>query len=163
MQKIIVIGCPGAGKTTFAQKLAKKTGLPLVHLDAIWHKPDKTHISREEFDLRLSAVLSQDAWIIDGDYSRTLERRFLACDTVILFDLPTEVCIKGAISRLGKSRTSMPWIDYELDPQLKMQIEQYKTQNLPAVRDLILKYGQQKNVLVFHSREAAEEFLNEVN
>ena len=163
MQKIIVIGCPGAGKTTFAQKLAKKTGLPLVHLDAIWHKPDKTHISREEFDLRLSAVLSQDAWIIDGDYSRTLERRFLACDTVILFDLPTKVCIKGAISRLGQARPDMPWIDCELDPHLKMQIEQYKTQNLPAVRDLILKYGQQKNVLVFHSREAAEEFLNEVN
>lgn len=163
MQKIIVIGCPGAGKTTFAQKLAKKTGLPLVHLDAIWHKPDKTHISREEFDLRLSAVLSQDAWIIDGDYSRTLERRFLACDTVILFDLPTEVCIGGALSRLGQARPDMPWIDDELDPQLKMQIEQYKTQNLPAVRDLILKYGQQKNVLVFHSREAAEEFLNEVN
>lgn len=163
MQKIIVIGCPGAGKTTFAQKLAKKTGLPLFHLDAIWHKPDKTHISREEFDLHLAAILSQDAWIIDGDYSRTLEWRFLACDTVILFDLPTEVCIGGALSRLGQARPDMPWIDCVLDPQLKMQIEQYKTQNLPAVRDLILKYGQQKNVLVFHSREAAEEFLNEVN
>ena len=100
MKKAIVIGCPGAGKTTFAQKLAKKTGLPLFHLDAIWHKPDKTHISREEFDLHLAAILSQDAWIIDGDYSRTLEWRFLACDTVILFDLPTEVCIGGALSRL---------------------------------------------------------------
>ena len=49
MKRVIVIGCPGAGKTTFAEKLRDKTGLPLYYLDAIWHKPDRTHISREEF------------------------------------------------------------------------------------------------------------------
>lgn len=50
MKRVIVIGCPGSGKTTFAEKLNKITGLPLFYLDAIWHKPDKTHIPREEFD-----------------------------------------------------------------------------------------------------------------
>ena len=49
--KIIVIGCPGSGKTTFSRGLEEKTGYPLFHLDAIWHKADRTHISREEFDL----------------------------------------------------------------------------------------------------------------
>ena len=51
MKKIIVIGCPGSGKTTFSLKLAEKIKLPLFHLDAIWHKPDRTHITREEFDI----------------------------------------------------------------------------------------------------------------
>ena len=37
MKRVIVIGCPGSGKTTFAEKLHKNTGLPLFHLDAIWH------------------------------------------------------------------------------------------------------------------------------
>ena len=69
MQKIIVIGCPGAGKTTFAQKLREATDLPLYHLDAIWHKPDRTHISRDEFDGRLGEILALDRWIIDGNYS----------------------------------------------------------------------------------------------
>lgn len=62
MKKIIVIGCPGSGKTTFAEKLRDKLGLPLFYLDAIWHKPDRTHISREEYDLRLGEILAPDEW-----------------------------------------------------------------------------------------------------
>ena len=96
MKKIIVIGCPGSGKTTFAEQLRDKLLLPLFYLDAIWHKPDRTHISREEFDARLGEMLAGESWIIDGNYSRTLERRIAACDTVIFFDLPTEICIAGA-------------------------------------------------------------------
>ena len=53
-EKAIVIGCPGSGKTTFSESLHKRTGLPLFYLDAIWHKPDRTHISREEFDKSIS-------------------------------------------------------------------------------------------------------------
>ena len=137
MKKIIVIGCPGSGKTTFSEKLCEKTALPLFYLDAIWHKPDKTHISREEFDIRLPEILSLDAWIIDGNYSRTLECRMAACDTVMLFDLPAQVCLDGAISRLGKKRYDMPWIDTELDPKLKTEILEFGDKNLPEIYALM--------------------------
>ena len=100
MKKVIVIGCPGSGKTTFAEKLSEESGLPLYYLDAIWHKPDRTHISRDDFDKRLHEILSEEKWIIDGNYSRTIELRLSACDTVFLFDLPTELCIQGATERL---------------------------------------------------------------
>ena len=103
MKRVIVIGCPGSGKTTFAEKLNKITGLPLYYLDAIWHKPDKTHIPREEFDRRLLEILATDEWIIDGEYGRTVEMRLKECDTVFLFDLPTEVCLQGVTNRLGKN------------------------------------------------------------
>mgnify|MGYP003294922809 CR=1 FL=1 len=101
---MLIVGTPGSGKTTFAEKLQKCTGLPLYYLDAIWHKPDRTHISREEYDARLAEILALDSWIIDGNYSRTIETRISACDTVFLFDLPVDVCLDGAISRLGKER-----------------------------------------------------------
>ena len=83
MKKVIVIGCPGSGKTTFAEKLSMVTSLPLYYLDAIWHKPDRTHIPREEFDTRMRENFAEDEWIIDGNYSRTIEMRLRECDTVI--------------------------------------------------------------------------------
>ena len=160
MKKIIVIGCPGSGKTTFAEKLNRKTEIPLFYLDAIWHKPDRTHIPREEFDTRLAEILALDSWIIDGNYSRTVETRLSACDTVFLFDLPTEICLDGAICRLGKGRYDMPWIDTELDPNLKEQIEAFKEKNLPDIYALLDKYKSGRTVVIFKSREEADEFLN---
>ena len=160
MKKVIVIGCPGSGKTTFAKKLGDKTGLPLYHLDAIWHKPDRTHISREEYDLRLDEILAFDSWIIDGNYSRTIESRLSACDTVFLFDLPKEICLEGAISRLGKDRYDMPWIDRELDPSFRDEIENFGSKNLPKIYTLIDRYKDGKTVIIFKSREQADEFIN---
>ncbi len=158
MKRIIVIGSPGSGKTTFSEKLQAKINLPLYYLDAIWHRADRTHISREEFDHKLSCILNKEQWIIDGNYSRTLERRIEACDTVYLFDLPSDVCLEGAIKRLGQKRIDMPWIDYELDPWLKNEIETFKTQNLPTIYKILEKYSD-KNVIIFHSRKEADDYL----
>ena len=162
MQKVMIIGCPGSGKTTFAERLQKKIGLQLFYLDAIWHRPDKTHITREEFDVRLSEILAKDSFIIDGNYSRTIERRIVECDTVFLFDLPTEVCLNGAISRLGKGRYDMPWIDTELDPKFKTEIEEFKGKNLPTIYSLLDKYKDGREIVIFKSREEADNFLLQI-
>ena len=80
--KIIVLGCSGSGKRTFSKKLHELTQLPLIHLDNIWWKKDRSHISREEFDKNLDEILQGDKWIIDDDYSRTYEARFKASGKV---------------------------------------------------------------------------------
>lgn len=160
MKKAIVIGCPGSGKTTFAEKLNKRTGLRLFYLDAIWHKPDRTHISRDEYDEILEEIFKLDEWIIDGNYSRTIEKRIKNCDTVFLFDLPTEVCLQGAVSRLGKSRYDVPWIDTELDPKFKKEIEEFSSNVLPTIYEILDKYEENKKIVIFKSREQADEYIN---
>ena len=159
MKRVIVIGCPGSGKTTFAEKLRDRSGLPLFYLDAIWHKPDRTHISREEFDACLGEILAKDAWIIDGHYSRTLERRLAACDTVVLFDLPVEECLAGAVARIGQRRPDMPWVDTALDPTLKKDIEELREKQLPVIYALIERYQAGRNIHVCKSRAQAEGLL----
>ena len=159
MRKVIVIGCPGSGKTTFAEKLNKCTGLPLYYLDAVWHKPDKTHITREEFDKRISEIFVTDEWIIDGNYKRTIEMRLKECDTVFLFDLPTDVCLQGAAERVGKERYEMPWVETEVDPEFRRFIEDFPKDTLPYIYELLEKYNKDKEIIIFHSRKQADKFI----
>ena len=162
MKRAVVIGCSGSGKSVFSRKLRDVTGLTLYYLDMIWHKPDGTNILREEFDEKLRSIISRDSWIIDGNYQRTLETRINACDTVFLFDLPTEICIEGALSRIGKRREDMPWFENELDPEFRQWIESFRTNQLPEIYKLLEKYKNSRQIVVFRTREQADKFIEKL-
>ena len=159
-QRIVILGCPGSGKSTFALKLRERTGLPLIDLDNLWWKPDRTHITREAFDIALEEVLSGERWIIDGDYSRTYEARIRACDTVIFLDYDPQTCMNGIVERVGKNRPDIPWVENRLDPELVKQVESYRRDNRPAIYELLDKYPA-KRALVFSTRIEAERWLSE--
>ena len=158
-RKIIVLGSPGSGKSTFSRKLHAVTGLPLIHLDNVWWKPDRTHISREEFDAKLAEFLQGDEWIIDGDYSRTYEVRFRACDTVIFLDLCLDQCMEGIAERIGKDRPDIPWTEREADPELIRDVEEYREKKRPVVLSLMEQYPD-KIQLRFTSRAEADGWLD---
>ena len=162
MEKVIVIGCPGSGKTVFSKKLNSLTNLPLYHLDAIWHKQDKTHITREEFDEKLLQIFNEDKWIIDGNYQRTIEMRIINCDTIFLFDLPVNICLQGVRERIGKERNDLPWIETEVDEEFKKTIENFSIVNLPIIYELLKRYQFEKHIVVFKSREDVENYLKSI-
>ena len=159
MKKVIVVGCPGSGKSTFARKLQEKTGLPPYYLGMIWHKPDKTTLTKEEFDEKLHRLIARDEWIIDGNYSRTLEPRLQACDTAFVFDLPLEVCLAGAQARVGTKRIDMPWEETELSQEFLNYILSFSQQQLPRLLQLARQYSSQKQVVFFRSRRECDDFL----
>ena len=162
MKKVIVIGCPGSGKSTVSRALHNRTGISLYHLDMMYWNADKTTVEKIVFLERLSAVLEKDEWIIDGNYGSTMELRMAACDTVIFLDYPLDVCLDGIKERRGKPRSDMPWIETEEDAEFIEFIKSYNEQQKPKVLELLEKYSD-KNIVNFKSREEADAFLNGEN
>lgn len=159
MKRVIIIGCPGSGKSTFARALAEKTGLPLHYLDQMYWNADRTTVPKEVFRARLSEVLSQrDAWIIDGNYGSTMEMRLEKCDTVFFLDYETEVCLDGIRARKGKQRPDMPWVENGEDAEFLAFVQQYNAESRPKVEALLSKYAN-RTVVVFHDRGEADAFI----
>jgi adenylate kinase family enzyme len=111
MRRVLIIGCAGAGKTTFAKKLAAKTGLPLVHLDQLYWRPGWEEPPLEKWFAILGRELERDAWILDGHMGNSIELRLRAADTVIWLDYPRWICLRRVAWRVlngfGRVRKDM--------------------------------------------------------
>ncbi len=162
MEKVMVIGCPGSGKSTFSRELHRITGLPLFYLDMLYHQSDRTISTKEEFDRQLAQILDQQQWIMDGNYGRTMSKRLTHCDTVFWLDYPLEICLQGLESRFGKPREDMPWVELEWDEEFLEFVKNFPAVNRPEIQALIETYGKDKEVIVFHSRDMAARFLEQL-
>ena len=162
MQRVIVIGCPGSGKSTFSKALHKATGLPLYHLDMMKWTAGGTYVPGHIFMERLNSALEKDAWIIDGNYASTMELRMRLCDTVFFLDYPTDICLAGIKSRKGKKRSDIPCATLEdEDLEFVESIRNYNSVNRPAVMELLRKYSH-KHSIIFKNRNDADEFLSQI-
>lgn len=157
MRRVLILGCPGSGKSHFARRLADITGLPLHYLDLLWHKPDRTTFSQAEFDLALVHILEEDRWILDGNYQRTLPKRLARCDTVFLFDLSLADCLAGAVARIGHKRPDLPWLETELGPEFRDWIINFKQDRLPGILALLAETNCAK--IIFKSHAEADAYL----
>lgn len=104
MQRIIVIGPCGAGKSTLATMLAARLGLPLYHMDKLNWRPGWVESSKAEIRGRLATILSTERWIIDGNYSGTLAERIARADTIIYLDFPIRLCLWRVMKRVWRYR-----------------------------------------------------------
>ena len=100
MERILIIGCGGAGKSTLARQLGEKLKLPVVHLDSIFWLPNWVERNRDEFDELVRQELMKQTWIMDGNFNRTLPERVKYCDTIIYLDFSRMACLLGVLKRI---------------------------------------------------------------
>lgn len=165
MERIIIIGSCGAGKSTLAIKLSKKLGLPLVHLDKIKFVSNWQERPKEEFDKLLICELEKPRWIIDGNYNRTIPLRMQYCDTVVFLDFPRLVCLWGVVTRVikyhGKTRPDMGGNCPErFDLEFLKFVWQFKTKHRNRYLEMLAN-AKDKKVVILKNRKQVKRFLEE--
>ena len=100
MERILIIGCGGAGKSTLARQLGEKLNLPVVHLDKLFWKPGWVESVPEEIDAKIFAEMGKPRWIMDGNFNRTMPERVKRCDTIIYLDFSRVTCLMGVLKRV---------------------------------------------------------------
>ena len=165
MERVMIIGCGGAGKSTLARQLGEKTGLPVVHLDQIWWAPGNwKHMEREEFDARLLEEMEKPQWILDGNFNRTIEMRLKKCDTVIYLDFNRVACLlswlKRVVSNWGHARIDMaPGCQEWFDPEMAGWIWNFNKKNRENYYRL-LNEAEGVETIVLKNRRMVRRFLN---
>lgn len=157
-KKIIVIGCPGSGKSYFSKQLSKRLNIPLYHLDNIYWKKDKTTVTRELLIEHIENIMQRDRWIIDGNYFSTLEPRIKACESAIFLDFETSQCLEGIEERVGIPRDDMPWVEDEVSEELVAMVQAFSEEIRPQILALLERY-EEKEIIILKNRMASTKYL----
>lgn len=153
-KKIIVIGCSGSGKTTFSRQLHDIIGIPVFHLDYYNFNDYGSSIDREDFIKIQNNIMSSENWIIDGNYFGTLELRISRADLVFFFDMPTDLCVKGAVERTHRFELRC---DLPVNDELISFINGFNVKVKPKILCLLNTY--KPKIVVFNSYEQVDDFL----
>ena len=160
MKKVLVIGCPGSGKSTFSRVLGESLGIEVCHLDNLFWNADKTTVEKAVFLERLEKELEKDTLIIDGNFGSTMDMRMSWCDTVFFLDMPCELCLESVRGRIGKARPDIPWIETEEDAEFMEYIENFKKEHRPHILERIEKH--KKDTVIFTSRHEVDSYIEEL-
>src|SRR3989338_536870 len=93
MNKILIIGSPGSGKSTFANKLGNILNRKIIHLDKLYYKSGWIAVPKNKWQEIVKNLLLKEQWIMDGNYRGTIDMRLEVADTVILFDFNKFLCL----------------------------------------------------------------------
>ena len=168
MQRITICGNSGSGKSTFSEKLATVSGLPVYHIDLLQFQPGWRKTPAEEFAKVHNEWLAKPNWIIEGvgDW-HPLKKRFEASDTIIYFDFPVEYCLQNAQERLEKDKISPnPYIPAnspyaaKADKQEEV-IQFFQKEWRPKILVLMESLREGRNLFVLTEPEALNNFLAE--
>lgn len=166
MRRILVIGSGGAGKSTVATRLGQLLNLEVFHLDKFYWRPGWIKPSPEEWLQTVNELIARDSWIIDGNYSGTLELRLQRCDTIVFLDMPRLLCLWRIVNRnLRYRRGGRPDMTEgcleKLDWEFMSWVWDYSRRSRPKIVKLIREHANGKRVVWLRSKADVRKFLSD--
>ena len=163
MKRVIIVGSGGSGKSTFSRQLGEITGLPVIHLDTLFWKPNWTSTPKDEWAEIVRCEIAKPEWIMDGNFGGTREMRIQAADTIFVLDPPRWLCIYRIFKRLAlyhnKKRPDMAEGCHEkIDWEFIMWVWNYKSTSRVRLLNELETHGE-KNIVILKSRREVAEFL----
>lgn len=159
-QRIAIVGSGGSGKSTFAERLGARTGLPVTHLDEVYWKPGWVEPDKDEWIEVQRQLAAADRWIIDGNHGSTIDVRFSRADTVVFLDIPRSVCLRGILYRhFFSKKLQAEGCPNRLDRDFLKWVWQFPNESRPRLIDGFARHPHLR-VVVIHSRDQMDAALD---
>jgi len=167
MKRVLVLGNSGSGKSSFAEELADKLGIPCIHLDSHYWKPNWNPTPKEEWPSMVRQLIAEDKWVMDGNYSTTLEERIQRADTAIYLRVNRLVAfwrvIRRRIAHRGKVRAELPEGCYEkIDFEFLKWIWNHPKRAKRSTFPILEKYSDSEKTVLYLDSKETQEFLDSV-
>ena len=164
MQRVLIIGSSGSGKSTFARKLSTKEGLPIIYLDQHYFDKNWVEPSKEVWGKRVEALSQRESWIMDGNYGGTMDIRIARADTIIFLNLPVWICLFRILKRWvqyrGQVRPGAAEGCYEkMDLQFIHYVATYPITRRPGILKKLATLENKKQIYILNSRKAIRDFF----
>lgn len=167
MKKVLVIGSSGSGKSTFASRLGEILKLPVIHMDMLFWHPNWVETPKDEWRKVVEKSVQGESWVMDGNYSATMDLRLPVCDTVIFLETPRIICVYRILKRVVTykkgSRPDIPeGCDEKFDWDFVKIVWNYPIRSKPKIEALLKKLASEKKVIRLKSTKEIENFLTEL-
>ncbi|RYD82480.1 MAG: AAA family ATPase [Verrucomicrobiaceae bacterium] len=167
MQRVLVLGCSGAGKTTLTLAIGQKLGLPVIHLDAHYWNPGWVDTPADEWPKKVSKLVEGERWVMDGNYSNTLDMRLERCDTAIFVDRSRFTCLWRVLKRRlifhGRTRPDLPaGCPEQMDWEFLCWVWKYPTRVRPITLTKLRERSEGKRVVFLRSDQEIARFIAEL-
>lgn len=168
MKRVLVLGPSGSGKSTFAEKLADLLDVPCIHLDSHYWKPNWVETPEEQWFETVGELISRESWVMDGNYTSTLEMRIRRADTTIFLDVPRRLSFwrvfkRRVVHRRQVRRELAPGCYEKIDLDFIRWIWNYPLRSRPTIDRILSENSDRKTILVLKNSKEAKAFLDQLS